>query len=122
MAIKWIFKRHDDILYVTAEGYDESFSGVTSYIDAIVKEEELKFCRKILCDERHLEYRLSIWNTFKLVKYNRKVMKRPVDIAIVTQKNNYDTGKFWETVSRNRGMRAGIFFDMKKAKTWLNSY
>lgn len=108
-----------DILVVKSKGYDEGLSEVINYNQVVKAEADRQKCDKILCDERALEYRLSITETYELANHLSEIVKSFNKIAIVTNKNNQETAEFWETVAINRGVVVKAFFDFIEARRWL---
>lgn len=108
-----------DILVVKTKGYDESLAEVRNYNEVVKAEAERQKCNKVLCDERELEYRLSIPETYELANYLSEAIKNFKRIAIVTNKGNQETAEFWETVAINRGVIAKVFYNFIEAKRWL---
>ncbi len=120
MAIKFNMRKFKkDILVVKTKGYDENLAEVRNYNEVVKAEAERLKCDKVLCDERELEYRLSIPETYELANSLSEAIKDFKKIAIVTNKGNQEAAEFWETVAINRGVVAQVFYDFIEAKKWL---
>jgi hypothetical protein len=120
MAIESTIERRDSILVVEARGCDEGLEEVVEYHDAIREKAEEFNCNRILCDERKLEYRLSIADTYKLGEYiSRRMAGLFAKIAVVTSETNQESAQFWENVTSNRGVVVRVFYDTEEAREWL---
>ncbi len=121
MAIQWHSSFHDGVLYVETKGFDESLEEVVRYNQAILQEGLDNNAQKVLCDERQLEYRLPLIDTFELAEDLAKNVPYSIQIAMVTHPLNEQMILFWETVALNRGLNVKVFFDPKEAALWLHS-
>lgn len=119
MAIEYQIQVQGSLLVVVAKGADESFEQATTYSAAVIEAAISSQCKKILCDERQLDYQLSTFEIFNLAEYASQYAKHVVKIAIVCNSKHLNDGKFYETVSRNRGMIIRVTSDFEEAKRWL---
>jgi hypothetical protein len=119
MAIKYSFSQEDDLLIVRTRGFDESLAEVRDYNRAVKKEAERLGCTKILADERELEYRLSVIETYQLAEDLADLVDAFQKIALVTHTNNREAADFWENVAANRGARVKVFYTIDLARSWL---
>jgi hypothetical protein len=119
MAINYEFECNENLLKVKASGFDESPDEVISYNAKIQEKALLNNCDKVICDERNLDYKLSIIDTYKLGEYVSANIKGIKRIAILTNVKDKEIGEFWENVVVNRGCTAKVFYDEKEAITWI---
>jgi hypothetical protein len=119
MGIEYEIEMEDDALYVTASGFDESLEEVTAYGQAVIDACKKHQCRKVLSDERDLEYRLNTVDTYELATYYAERVPDIIKVAVVCAPESYENGEFWETVVRNRALTFRVFTDMDEARTWL---
>jgi len=120
MAIKFETGFWDNVLVVTSEGFDEGFEDARNYSKSVMdKARELK-CNKVICDERNLEYRLSMVDTYKLAEFLAESVSYDARIAIIADKKFKEVIEFWETVSVNRGVAVKAFHDIDLAKNWID--
>lgn len=119
MAIEYNIQVQGLVLIVIAKGTDETFEQAATYSAAVIEAAISSRCKKILCDERQLDYHLSTFETFNLAEYAAQYAKHVVKIAIVCNSKHLNDGKFYETVSRNRGMIIRVTSDFEEAKLWL---
>lgn len=119
MAIQYEFRRVNDILWVQATGFDENLEDVKKYGLAIIEEALAGNFRMVLCDERSLEYRLGIFDTFTAGAFIVEAAPRVAKVAIVCNARNISDASFWETVVINRGLEARVFKEIEAAQAWL---
>jgi hypothetical protein len=120
MAITYNMAKKGDTLIVETEGFDESLEEVIAYNNAVKEKAEALNCTNILCDERELEYRLSIADTYQLGEHlsHLHIFGK---IAIITGEENKDAAQFWEDVASNRGALVRVFYDEAAATAWVSS-
>jgi len=107
------------MLTVVASGFDESVAQVEQYGAAIIQECVAGGYTYVLCDERELEYRLGLADTFEAATYIATVAPKVARIAIVCQPGVIADAQFWENVVVNRGLSARAFVDIEAARKWL---
>lgn len=119
MAINYNIMKSGEMLLVTANGYDESLNEVIGYGKAII-DKALKYrSKRVLCDERELEYRLNIIDTFENAKTIAELVPSLARVAIVCKPDNMPLAIFWEDVANNRGLKVKFFTDFDEAKNWV---
>lgn len=121
MAITATCEVRDDTLLVKSIGCDDSLDDVINYTNFIAENAIHSNIRKILCDERELEYKLSVLDTYKLAEFASQYVQHVARIAIVCNNKYIQSGEFYETVSQNRGLIVRIFTDATEAEIWLNN-
>ncbi len=104
---------------VTAKGKDDDLTDVMNYAGAIIHAAVKYSSKKIFCDERELEYSISLADTYKLADEAAKYAAALVKIVIVCNKKYLQDGKFYETVATNRGLKVHITSDYDEALKWL---
>jgi hypothetical protein len=119
MSIKYSFKVQRDLLRVTASGKDDNLEEVQAYGMAIIEAALTSKCKKVLCDERSLEYSLGIMDTFQCAKFMSENAPTVGKAALVYDLKQINDIKFWETVAVNRGVTIKIFNNIKEAERWL---
>jgi hypothetical protein len=108
-----------DCMHIIASGKDESLDEVKQYTEKIVEFAIENKPKYILSDERNLIYDLSILDTYELGEFASKYASHINRVAIVCNTKYYDSGNFYETVSRNRGLTINVMTNMKEAMKWL---
>jgi hypothetical protein len=119
MAISYLMETDGYLLKVWAKGKDDSPDDVYKYMAAIVAKAIESESKKILCDERQLEYAVSILDTFELAEEASKYSGKFAMIAIVCNKKYLKDGKFYETVASNRGLKILVTDNYDDAVKWL---
>ena len=78
--------------------------------------------KKVLADIRPLTGRLSVVDTYRLVR-DLPVKPAPAEIktAVLDTKEGRGYATFLETTSVNAGVRIRCFVDRQEALTWLNA-
>jgi hypothetical protein len=118
-VINYRIEYEGDILHVIARGRDENLQEVTGYGMAIIEAANLHQTKKVLCDERELEYAISVFDTFELAEAASKFAPRVAHIAIICHPRHLEIGKFYETVAHNRGLQILVTSDFDEAVKWL---
>src|SRR6056297_423335 len=112
MAIESTSELKNDILYVTSKGVDESFEDVRNYATSLILTAQRANCKKLLIDERNLEYRLNTMDTFKLAEFAVDNIPRIAQVAIVPNSDCIEDAQFYENVVSTRGLRLRMFRDL----------
>jgi len=120
MAINYQFKVEPEMLQVITSGKDETLEEVVNYSQAVITQAIEHQAKKILCDERKLEYSISVLETYKLAEMISREARHTARVAIVCQPKYMDSGKFFETVAANRGLIIAVTSDYEAAVQWLN--
>lgn len=120
MAIQYSIEVQGTLLKVVSKGKDENLQEVLDYAHAIIGA-ALEFkCKKVLCDERKLQYKLSTLDTYKLAEEASVYSKHTTRIAIVCGVKYLKNGLFYETVASNRGLTVHVTADYDEAADWLS--
>jgi hypothetical protein len=119
MSINFHIENQSEWLKVVASGEDDNLEEVLAYGSAIIQAAIEYSSKKILCDERKLQYTLSITDTFKLAEEASRYAKNVVRIAIVCDAQYLDDGRFFETVASNRGLIIRVTSSYEEASAWL---
>jgi len=119
MAINYEFQLDGKILIVTAKGKDDNLEQTMSYAHAILTHSIENECTEVLCDERELEYSLSVIDTFELAETASQNARSIKKIAIVCDQKYLKDGNFYETVAQNRGLTVKVLTDYDEAMKWL---
>ncbi len=119
MAIHYQITPVDTLLRVVASGFDESIQEVMSYAQAVIDAAIANESKLIFCDERDLEYRLSVHNVYDLATHAAAHARRSVKIAIVVPEKTLQDSRFYETVAVNRGMVVRMMATVEEAAAWL---
>lgn len=119
MAITFQACIEDDLLIITASGRDEHVQEVIDYGISVIDLAVKKSVKRVLCDERNLEYALNTFDTFRVAEAIAARAPRLVRVAIVCGAAFLQDGKFWETVSVNRGLLVRVDTDIVQATEWL---
>lgn len=122
MAITYSLHTKDNVLHVKASGYDESLEEVQKYSLDVLKTAIDQKCCAILSDERHLEYRISVTDTFALAEILAQAAPRVGRAAIVCSPTADSCVGFFEDTTRNRGLQLRMFHDYDNASHWIEEY
>jgi hypothetical protein len=77
-------------------------------------------CLLVLVDITKVDFRLNIIDAYQLAIWLREQIKQFYPrIAIVTIQENLLPDRFFEVVTRNRGIDLRTFLDFDNARTWL---
>lgn len=120
MTIVYHINSNGDLLYVKASGKDDNLDEVMSYNQAVIGAALNNKSKKVLCDERDLIYTISTFDTYNLAEQAATYARYLVRIAIVCSEQSLPDGKFYETVSRNRGLKVLVTSNYDEALSWLN--
>lgn len=119
MAIHFDYSIENNTLKVIPYGKDESLEDAMNYGFQILKLSIENQCTKVFCDERNLEYSISVLDTYQLAETASKEARNLIKIAIVCDEKYLEDGNFYETVARNRGLNVLATPDYNQAKDWL---
>lgn len=119
MAIRHGATVEDGILVVRAEGFDGSLEEVQGYGLAVVEACRRAQVDRVLCDERALEYRLGVFDTFQAATFLSDHAPKVGRAAIVPNPDGLQDAAFWEDVAVNRGLTVKVFRDPEAARAWL---
>lgn len=119
MSIKYMFSVEENLLVVTASGFDENLEEVLEYGMAVIREAVKGNHTAVLCDETGLEYRLETLDTYRSAEFISQQAPRIARVALVCKLQAFTDAKFWETVVVNRGLRVRFFKNIPEARIWL---
>lgn len=119
MAIQYQFAVDGAILLVRAWGFDESLQDVQAYGMAVIRACHEHGVTSVLCDERDLEYRLSLVDTYEIATFISKNAPALMKAALVCHPRFLKPAQFWEEVAVNRFFHARFFTDPDQALAWL---
>ena len=122
MAYQIKLTRYDDYIEVKAEG-TQSFEGNVELAEYCVSECVKSGIKKVLLDITKLKGQPGVVADYQLSKLiNPWVINGPVaKTAMVEDKSQLESGKFFETAARNHGADLMVFADKKEAVLWLLS-
>ncbi len=112
----------DDYLLINSVGDIESKDDLLKHADLIYQEISKHDKQKILIDNIETRFPLDIFSYYEQVQYFSKTFPpwiRLLKIAIVVSTQYAEIGKFWETLSVNRGFQYFSFTSLKEARFWL---
>lgn len=92
---------------------------VVRYGMATIQAAQAAGCRRVLCDELDLTYRLGTFDTFTAAETISLHAPHVACVAIVCQPQSLADAEFWETVAANRGLTVRVFLDCASAEAWL---
>ena len=121
MAIDYTFTQEGDLLVSRASGFDESLGEVEAYGLAVIETAVERGSRRVLCLESDLEYRLGTIDTFQAARFIAEHAPAVALVALVCAPESLGDARFWEDVTRNRGLRAAVFTDEAEARRWLDA-
>jgi hypothetical protein len=119
MGITYNSKVEKEVLYITASGKDENVKEVIEYGRSIIKLANESKVKRVICDERNLEYAIETLDIFESAQTMASEAPKVGRLAIVCNPKFLDEGKFWETVAFNRGLQVRMDTDFDRAKNWL---
>jgi hypothetical protein len=121
MAITYTVDTEDDLLVVRAAGFDENLEEVQAYGVAVITAAVEHDSARVLCLESDLEYRLGTVDTFRAASYVAERAPRVARVALVVAPQYLGDARFWEDVTRNRGLQAAVFGTEDEARRWLDA-
>lgn len=121
MTITYQSELKDGILLVTASGRDDSAQEVIDYGLAVIDLAVTSGARRILCDERGLDYALGTLDTYRVATEIAGRAPGAARVAIVCKPQDFEDGKFWENVAVNRFLDVHVDTDMARALRWLRA-
>lgn len=121
MAIQFTIEVDDDLLVVRASGFDGGPSEVEAYGVAVIQAAVVNGTRRVLCVESDLEYRLGTMDTFDVASTIAERAPHVARVAVVCAPEGLSDARFWEDVTRNRGLEAAVFGDEAEARRWLDA-
>jgi hypothetical protein len=120
MAIEYQFAEDGfETLCVAAWGRDDSMQEVVGYGRAVIGEAIARGCRRVLCDERGLEYAIGTIDIFEAAQTIADHAPKVARVAIVCAPACAEDADFWETVAVNRSLCVRVFLDPAEARSWL---
>ncbi|WP_076789347.1 hypothetical protein [Chlorobium sp. KB01] len=119
MAIQYTAEVEDEILFVTARGFDENLEDVQNYGMNIIGLCKQCGVARVLCDETALEYRLGTLDTYEAGKYMSENVPILAKVAIVCNPKFFYEAEFFEDVVVNRDLTLRFFSDIDTAMHWL---
>ena len=90
-------------------------------VDAMVDACRREGLAKVLFDCRTMTGELSVTDRFEMGQYGASTIPRKVRIAMLTREDVPLPDRFFEVVSRNRGLLLTVFFEPEAALEWLNA-
>ena len=121
MSIEFTVAVDGDLLEVRARGVDDSLGEVEAYGMAVIAAAVENDTHRILCVESDLEYRLGTIDTFLAASFIAEQAPRVARVAVVCAPESLGDARFWEDVTRNRGLQAAVFGDEAEARRWLDA-
>ncbi|MCF8262501.1 MAG: hypothetical protein K9J12_17125 [Melioribacteraceae bacterium] len=119
MSIKYEFEVIGNLLKVKSSGKDDGLQDVLNYSYAVLQKAIESGSARIFCDERELDYAISVGETYNLAEEASKQAFRLARIAILCNPNFIEEGKFYETVASNRGLVVRVSTDYNELMEWL---
>ena len=118
MSVQVEIVKKRDYLLVTVSG---TFSPELSMesIDAMVTAAKKEDCKKILLDCRPMGGEIGVLERFDTGRYGALTIPRTFKIALLARKEQVSPDKFFQTVSRNRGVNLTVFTENDEALGWL---
>jgi hypothetical protein len=120
MSITYDIQVEDDLLLVTASGFDDGLEDVQEYGMAVIRSCIENGCTRVLSDEVNLEYRLGTLDTFESARFLAEMVPAPHRVAIVCNPAQMPDAAFWKTVASNRGMQVRLFGSREEARQWID--
>jgi hypothetical protein len=119
MSIRYSIHTDGDLLRVVASGKDDDLNDVNTYGSAVVAAAQSTGCRRVLCDERDLQYSIGTIDIYESAEFMAQQARWVMQVAIVAPAGYEDDADFWETVAVNRGLRVRMFRRIEDAERWL---
>lgn len=121
MGIEYEITSHPDLVSVRAWGNDENLEEVQRYGLAVIQACAEHQVNRLLCDERGLEYELSVTDTYRLVEFLAQHAPCVGKAALVCAPKHLPDAFFWETACINRGLFVRAFTSLSEAELWLET-
>jgi hypothetical protein len=112
----------DDYLSIRSAGDIESKDDLLKHADLIYQEISKYDKQKILIDNIETRFPPDMFSYYEQVQYFSKTFPpwiRLLKIAVVVSPEFEEVGKFWETLSVNRGFQYFAFTSLEEAGQWL---
>lgn len=119
MPIDCKIKLEDGLLYVKTTGRYEQAEQVKATGSAVISKVIEHQSRRILCDERELDYALGTYDIYQSAQSITDLAPKRGLVAIVCKPENLTDAQFFEDVAVNRGLKLRFFTDLHEAKDWL---
>lgn len=121
MDNKTTIEEKDGYLLITAKGLRNTFDSViegTTKIQVAAKGHNVKY---VLADYRQLSFNVPMADALNLVKTYEHDMSEFIEIIIcvVTNGENLELSRLWESVCNKRGYNYRVFLDYDKAEEWI---
>ncbi len=121
MAIQFATRVEDGVLMVAASGFDESPQEVQAYGVALVEAARAAGTDLVYCDERELDYRISIGDAFAAAKFIANLTRAARRVGLVCAPRHFQAGDFWASVASNRGLKVRVFTEPARALAWVKT-
>ncbi len=119
MSIRYSMQVDGELLRVVASGKDDDLEDVNNYGAAVFAAVQSSGCRRVLCDERELQYSIETVDIYESAEFMAQQARGVAQVAIVTPAGHEEDAEFWETVAVNRGLKVRMFRRMEDAERWL---
>lgn len=119
MGIQYDWRVDGETLFVTASGRDDGLADVMAYAQAVIGLGVEHGVKRVLCDERNLQYALGTMGIFQAAEHVAATAPKIARVALICAPESFEDGRFWETVAVNRGLQVRVTPDYDKALSWL---
>lgn len=119
MSIQATYTLTNERMLVEASGINESAEQLFAFVREMNAKAEAANVYKVLCDERNLDYKVSILLLLELGKETATLTEFLNKVAIVVKPRYIEDGKFYENVVRNHGGHILVTTDYAEAEQWL---
>jgi len=108
-------------LIVTARGDRNDFQSVIEGTKMVNEAARIHKVKYVLADYRFMKFNVPLADAFNLVKmYEQKLpVFSEIVISAVTNKDNMEIAKFWESICVRRGFQYKVFTQFENAENWL---
>lgn len=113
----------ENYLFIKVKGVRDNFKQISEGSSLIVELANKYQKYNILTDYREVVFNVSMGDAFNLVRlYENKLTEfHKIKLATVTSKEQSELVRFYETIAAKRGFNIKVFYDIEKAKIWLES-
>jgi len=120
VTISYDFTVEGDLLLAKARGTFDTLEKVRAYQMAVIEVFHEHGCRRVICDETELVYRLSIFEIFQAAQTLSELARFAHKAVLVTNPKQMRGATFWETVAKNRGLLVRIVETHEEAQRWMD--
>jgi len=119
MAIRYQVEQQYNYVLVKTSGSQKSREEAAAYKTAVVRTAGEYSVSSLLCDERELEYRMALFDTFELASAVWEYAPCVERVAVVCSEEDAPERTRYQSLIAAGGLQMKVTADMEDALSWL---